>query len=40
MFKLPSLPYDYNALEPHIDEKTMFIHHTKHHAGNDEDFYQ
>ena len=28
---LPSLPYDYNALEPHIDAKTMEIHHTKHH---------
>ena len=30
-FKLPQLPYDYNALEPYIDEKTMTIHHTKHH---------
>lgn len=30
-FKLPQLPYDYNALEPHIDEQTMRIHHTKHH---------
>ena len=30
-FKLPDLPYDYNALEPHIDAKTMEIHHTKHH---------
>lgn len=30
-FKLPQLPYDYNALEPHIDETTMKIHHTKHH---------
>ena len=28
---LPSLPYAYNALEPHIDEKTMLVHHTKHH---------
>jgi superoxide dismutase, Fe-Mn family len=28
---LPPLPYAYNALEPHIDEKTMTIHHTKHH---------
>jgi Fe-Mn family superoxide dismutase len=28
---LPPLPYDYNALEPHIDEQTMRIHHTKHH---------
>ena len=32
-YKLPSLPYDYDALEPHIDEKTMRIHHTKHHQG-------
>ncbi len=30
---LDSLPYDYNALEPHIDEQTMRIHHDKHHAG-------
>lgn len=30
-FQLPDLPYDYNALEPHIDEKTMRIHHDKHH---------
>ena len=30
-FQLPSLPYDYSALEPHIDEQTMTIHHTKHH---------
>ncbi|MBM4186395.1 MAG: superoxide dismutase [Gemmatimonadetes bacterium] len=29
---LPPLPYDYNALEPHIDEQTMRIHHGKHHA--------
>ena len=28
---LPKLPYDYNALEPHIDAQTMEIHHTKHH---------
>lgn len=28
---LPPLPYDYNALEPFIDEQTMRIHHTKHH---------
>ena len=28
---LPDLPYAYNALEPHIDEQTMNIHHTKHH---------
>jgi Fe-Mn family superoxide dismutase len=31
-FALPPLPYDYNALEPHIDEQTMRIHHDKHHA--------
>lgn len=33
MFELPKLPYEHNALEPHIDAKTMEIHHTKHHAG-------
>lgn len=33
VFTLPKLPYDYNALEPHIDEQTMRIHHTKHHQG-------
>ncbi|MBD3280854.1 superoxide dismutase [Candidatus Dojkabacteria bacterium] len=33
MFQLPKLPYDYTALEPHIDAKTMEIHHTKHHQG-------
>src|SRR5690554_1819334 len=32
-FKLPDLPYAPNALEPHIDEQTMKIHHGKHHAG-------
>ena len=32
-FELPPLPYDYNALEPSIDEQTMRIHHDKHHAG-------
>jgi Fe-Mn family superoxide dismutase len=32
-FKLPELGYAYDALEPHIDAKTMEIHHTKHHAG-------
>ncbi len=32
-FILPALPYDYAALEPHIDEQTMRIHHDKHHAG-------
>jgi len=30
---LPDLPYDYNALEPSIDEQTMRIHHDKHHGG-------
>ncbi|WP_044895855.1 superoxide dismutase [Bacillus alveayuensis] len=30
-FELPKLPYDYDALEPHIDKETMNIHHTKHH---------
>ncbi|BBP90746.1 hypothetical protein BsIDN1_43640 [Bacillus safensis] len=29
-FKLPELPYAYDALEPHIDKETMTIHHTKH----------
>lgn len=33
MFTLPSLPYDYDALEPFIDKETMLIHHDKHHAG-------
>lgn len=33
MFTLPNLPYAYNALEPYIDEKTMMIHHDKHHAA-------
>lgn len=33
MYSLPELPYDYKALEPHIDEKTIRIHHDKHHAG-------
>ena len=32
-FTLPPLPYAYNALEPHIDEQTMRIHHDKHHAA-------
>lgn len=32
-YTLPPLPYDYNALEPHIDEQTMRIHHDKHHAA-------
>ena len=30
-FELPHLPFAYDALEPHIDAKTMEIHHTKHH---------
>ena len=33
MFELPKLSFEYNALEPHIDAKTMKIHHGKHHAG-------
>lgn len=33
MYKLPDLPYGYDALEPHIDGETMKIHHDKHHAG-------
>ena len=32
-FTLPALPYAYDALEPHIDARTMEIHHTKHHQG-------
>ncbi len=32
-YQLPDLPYKYDALEPHIDERTMKIHHTKHHQG-------
>ena len=32
-FELPSLPYDHAALEPHIDAKTMEIHHGKHHQA-------
>lgn len=32
-FKLPELGYAFDALEPHIDEKTMKVHHGKHHAG-------
>jgi Fe-Mn family superoxide dismutase len=31
--ELPPLPYEFNALEPHIDETTMRIHHGKHHAA-------
>lgn len=32
-YKLPDLPYAFDALEPHIDEETMKLHHGKHHAG-------
>jgi len=32
-FELPKLSYDYDALEPYIDARTMEIHHTKHHGG-------
>ncbi|RCT53556.1 superoxide dismutase [Winogradskyella sp. KYW1333] len=32
-FELPKLKYDYDALEPHIDARTMEIHHSKHHNG-------
>ena len=32
-YTLPTLPYAYNALEPHIDAQTMEIHHTKHHQA-------
>lgn len=32
-FELPQLPYEYDALAPHIDARTMEIHHTKHHSG-------
>ena len=33
MFEIPKLPYEYTALEPHIDAKTMEIHHGKHHQA-------
>ena len=32
-FEVPPLPYDYDALEPHIDELTMHVHHDKHHQA-------
>src|SRR5437867_6348535 len=32
-FEVRDLPYDYNALEPHIDEQTMRVHHDKHHQA-------
>jgi Fe-Mn family superoxide dismutase len=32
-FEVPDLPYNYNALEPHVDEATMRVHHDKHHQA-------
>src|SRR5256885_7529426 len=32
-YTVPDLPYDYAALEPHVDEATMRVHHDKHHAA-------
>jgi Fe-Mn family superoxide dismutase len=32
-FTLPDLPYDFSALEPNIDTRTMAVHHDKHHGG-------
>ena len=32
-YEVPPLPYDYSALEPHIDEQTMRLHHDKHHQA-------
>jgi Fe-Mn family superoxide dismutase len=32
-YEVPALPYDYDALEPHIDEATMKVHHDKHHQA-------
>src|ERR671932_805153 len=32
-YDVPALPYDYNALEPHVDEATMRVHHDKHHQA-------
>lgn len=37
-FELPKLPYAYDALEPHIDARTMEIHHSKHHAAYTNNF--
>ncbi len=37
-FKLPELSYSYDALEPHIDAKTVEIHHSKHHAAYTNNF--
>src|SRR3954449_4581828 len=33
VFSVPALPYPYDALEPHIDEETMHLHHDKHHQA-------
>ena len=38
MIELPKLEYEYNALEPHIDEETMRIHHSKHHQAYTNNF--
>ncbi|HLC36294.1 MAG TPA: superoxide dismutase [archaeon] len=38
VFELPKLGYEYNALEPFIDEKTMMTHHSKHHQGYTDKF--
>jgi Fe-Mn family superoxide dismutase len=32
-FQLPTLPYDYQVLEPYVDKETMHLHHTKHHQA-------
>ena len=40
MIELPKLEYEYNALEPHIDEETMKIHHSKHHQAYTDKFNQ
>ena len=32
-YEVPDLPYDYDALEPHVDEQTMKVHHDKHHQA-------
>ncbi|HOM68259.1 MAG TPA: superoxide dismutase [Candidatus Paceibacterota bacterium] len=38
MYQLPSLPYNYNALEPYIDAQTMEIHYNKHHQAYTDNF--